>query len=636
MASSTLLARTLPRRLRLALLLVLPLSCSPAWAQRTQSSRQQGQSGGQGVVTLRVNVRDARGVPPDGPATVQLNSSMGRHDIQTTHDASIATFSNVLTGEYDIEVRCLGYKTQTDHLSLSAMGPEFSVYVYIHPDSEPSTENGPPTGVTVTPKLQGEIEKGLDLMRKKDYEAAKAHFAKAALMAPGNPDVAYLQGTADLALQHTDAARHDFEHALSLNPSHEKALLSLGELQLRAGETNSAIATLEKAYAINGAGWRTHVFLAAAYLKAEKYPDAESHASRAVSLAQDKGAGATMLLAEAQFAQGKISDARRTWEQLISRFPNDPLTATAKHKLEQSSPENISSAHQSSIALPAASMPTLSLLPVAERPWAPLDVDEKEYPVAPNASCDADEVLLRAFHRIKSQLENFEKFTATEHIEHQEIDRYGRSSLPRSRDFSYIVFIRPFAGDSMYLEESRNGSSDLSGFPTSLATTGLNGLGVSLLQPAFRSSFIYQCQGLANVRGQPAWQVRFQEKTSNASGIRRWQRNGTVYNLPVKGRIWLSANSYDVLRIETDLAEPDHRLELTRDHLLVDYGLVTFSTSHTQLWLPWSAEMYMELHGKRYHHKHFLKDYMLFAVDSSNKINKPKEDPVPPATSSAP
>jgi hypothetical protein len=44
----------------------------------------------------------------------------------------------------------------------------------------------------------------------------------------------------------------------------------------------------------------------------------------------------------------------------------------------------------------------------------------------------------------------------------------------------------------------------------------------------------------------------------------------------------------------------------------------------------------MELHGKRYHHKHFLTDYMLFAVDSSNKINKPKEDPAPPATSSAP
>jgi tetratricopeptide (TPR) repeat protein len=241
MAGSIVFARTLPGLLRLSLLLVL--SCSLVWAQRTQSSRQQGQSGGQGVVTLRINVRDARGVPPDSPATVQLNSSVGRHDIQTTHDASIATFSNVLTGEYDIEVRCLGYKTQTDHLSLSAMGSEFSVYVYIHPDSEPSTENGPPAGVTVTPKLQSEIEKGLDLMRKKNFEAAKAHFAKAAQMAPGNPDVAYLQGTADLALQHTDDARHDFEHALSLNPSHEKALLSLGELQLRAGETDSAITT---------------------------------------------------------------------------------------------------------------------------------------------------------------------------------------------------------------------------------------------------------------------------------------------------------------------------------------------------------------------------------------------------------
>jgi hypothetical protein len=35
--------------------------------------------------------------------------------------------------------------------------------------------------------------------------------------------------------------------------------------------------------------------------------------------------------------------------------------------------------------------------------------------------------------------------------------------------------------------------------------------------------------------------------------------------------------------------------------------------------------MFMELHGKRYHHKHFLTDYMLFAVDTSNKIARPAD-----------
>jgi hypothetical protein len=127
--------------------------------------------------------------------------------------------------------------------------------------------------------------------------------------------------------------------------------------------------------------------------------------------------------------------------------------------------------------------------------------------------------------------------------------------------------------------------------------------------------------------------VRFEQNKNASKGIRRWQRNGQIFEIPLKGRIWLSASTFDVVRIETDLAQPNQKLELTRDHLLVDYGLVTFASSNTRLWLPWNAEMYIELHGRRYHHKHFLTDYMLFAVDSSNKISKPKEEASLPATS---
>ena len=85
--------------------------------------------------------------------------------------------------------------------------------------------------------------------------------------------------------------------------------------------------------------------------------------------------------------------------------------------------------------------------------------------------------------------------------------------------------------------------------------------------------------------------------------------------------------AYDILRIETDLREPIENLGLARDHLQVEYGPVNFTAGNMQLWLPWDAEMYMELHGKRYHHRHFLTDYLLFGVDTSHKIGLPKGVP---------
>ena len=244
--------------------------------------------------------------------------------------------------------------------------------------------------------------------------------------------------------------------------------------------------------------------------------------------------------------------------------------------------------------------------------------------MAPDVSCNAEEVVQRAMRRAKLQLENLEKFGATENIEHQEIDKSGVPGPLKMHKFYYLVFVYPYKTDSVFLEENRDGGTGVADFPTSLATTGLNSLGVNVLQPAYRSGYNYQCEGLSSIRGEAAWQVRFEEKQDAHLDVRRWQRAGTIYNIPLRGRIWLSSTSYDLLRIETDLREPIANLELTRDHLQVDYGPVNFTEGKTKMWLPWSAEMYMELHGKRYHHKHFLSDYVLFGVDTSHKINAPK------------
>jgi len=510
------------------------------------------------------------------------------------------------------------------------MSMDVSVFVYMRPESDAATASSPASGIVMTPKLQAEMDKGFDAMRKDQYEAAKLHFAKAVKIAPSNVDVLYLLGTAELALHQTDLAQQHFAAALKLNPGYEKALLATGEMQLQSGDTTGAITTLEKAYDLNGAGWRTHLLLASAYAKAGRLEEAEKHAQRAATLAKEKGAYATFFLGEIQDAEGKSTEATATWESVVTQFPNDAIATKAKEKLTQASARPASEAKtETANLLPPPLLPVVLLSPVVERPWAPPDVDSMEYRLASDAPCKSDEVLARAQHRMSMQLENFERFTATERIEHQQIDRYGMPGPAVTREFSYIVFVHPFKEHSMYLEESRNGTSSTSDFPTSLATIGLNGLGVSILQPAYQNGFIYKCEGLTSVRGEAAWQIRFQENTAKTgfTGVREWRKRGMLYDIPIKGRIWVGSSSFDLLRVETDLIAPIDKLELSRDHLTVDYGPVSFQNGAAKLWLPWTAEMYMELHGKRYHHKHFLTDYMLFEIDTSNKVHKPKEPP---------
>jgi hypothetical protein len=102
-----------------------------------------------------------------------------------------------------------------------------------------------------------------------------------------------------------------------------------------------------------------------------------------------------------------------------------------------------------------------------------------------------------------------------------------------------------------------------------------------------------------------------------------------IYNWR-QGRIWISRSTNDVLRVETDLLATVSKLQLTRDHLRVDYGPVKFDRDNQTLWLPWDAEMFMELRGKRYHHR-YLSDYRLLestplTKSASRKTLRPKTE----------
>jgi tetratricopeptide (TPR) repeat protein len=607
------------------------------------------------LVSVVVSVREFGGGPLQGNPIVKLSSDFsGLHLTAPAQDGGNATFPSVRAGEYQIEVSCAGYKTKTEPTDVMPSYSSYNVFVYMQPESAADNLTGaPPSSTAMSPKLQSEIDKAVAKMRRQQYDEARQHFEKAVKMAPGNPDVQYMWGMLEYYQQHYDAAEKRLETAISINPSHERALVTLGEIQLREKKEAQAAQTLEKAFLVNGADWRTHYLLAFAYADQKEFAKAETHAQRAADLGgKDHSPQARVLLGRILSSDGKLADARKAFDAVIRDFPADPAAKDAKTALvaldkavespavsvvaASTSPANASGTSPNSSAglSPNASVapPATTANPVPQpappisiRPWAPPDVDAKEYVVAPDVACSLDTVLQRTQTRTMKQIANFEKFMATEHIEHQDIDAYGNPGQIKSKDFTYLVFIRKQKKGSLMLDEERDGGENLSQFPTSLATHGLVGLGVFLFDPEYQNDVAYRCEGLSEWRGQAAWEIRFEQKRDVESRLMTWRNNHGVYPIALKGRVWISSSTYDVLHLESDLRDPMSQLELDRDHLAIDYGPVNFDHGKTSLWLPWYAEMYMQLHGKRYHHRHTLTNYALFSVDTDHQINAPKD-----------
>jgi Flp pilus assembly protein TadD len=626
-----------------------------------------GQQGGglpaETLVSVVVSVRELGGAPLQGNAVVKLNSDFsGVHLTAATQDAGNATFPPVRAGDYQIEVSCAGYKTTTEPTAVMPSYTSFNVYIYMRSESAADNMSPAPGSTTMSPKLQSEIDKGAAEMRRQQFDKARQHFEKAAKMAPGNPDVQYMWGMLEYYQQHYDLARTKLETAISINPNHERALVTLGEIQLREKQAPQAVRTLEKAYLVNGADWRMHYLLAFAYAGENNFAKAETHAQRAADLGgKEHSPQARVLLGRILTSEGKLKEARAAFDTVIRDFPADPSAQDAKSGLvalekaaeppsatvvpastatanatatatnasgaPPNSPTGISpgaSAGNSPSAI-ANAVPQPAPAPVSIRPWAPPDIDAKEYVVAPDVACSLDTVLQRTQTRAMKQIANFEKFMATEHIEHQDIDAYGNPGSTKSKDFTYLVFIRKEKKGALLLDEQRDGGENLNEFPTSLASRGLVGLGVFLFDPEYQNDVTYRCEGLSEWRGQAAWEIRFEQKRDVESRLMTWRNNRGVFPVALKGRAWISSSSYDVLHLETDLRDPMSQIELDRDHLAIDYGPVKFSHGSTSLWLPWYAEMYLQLHGKRYHHRHTLTNYALFSVDTDHQISAPKE-----------
>ena len=69
-------------------------------------------------------------------------------------------------------------------------------------------------------------------------------------------------------------------------------------------------------------------------------------------------------------------------------------------------------------------------------------------------------------------------------------------------------------------------------------------------------------------------------------------------------------------------------IQLLSEHQVVEYGAVPFPKKNTNLWLPKTAEIYLDFRKHHYHRRHSFDHYMLYSVDTEERR---KEPDVPPA-----
>jgi thioredoxin-like negative regulator of GroEL len=283
---------------------------------------------------ISVTVRDSSGAEISAPAMVKIYKS-GVPTEQGPTRKGRAFFMLNETGEYSVSVTATGYEAAQKEVSIPvALKTEVEIVLKRLPNSNETS--GVPGKPVLAPKAQEAFDKALQALSADKLKDANKYAAEAMKLAPGHPDVLYLQGVLDLKERNYADAQIVLEKATQLDPSHAHAFAALGMTLSDEGQYAASIAPLEQSLKLEAkSGWETHWALAKAYYHQQQFDGAVKESQAAVAASNGKAPEVELLLAQSLTAAGHYEEAAQVLRNFIKNHGDRKEAATAQHWLDR-------------------------------------------------------------------------------------------------------------------------------------------------------------------------------------------------------------------------------------------------------------------------------------------------------------
>src|ERR1700740_449570 len=293
-------------------------------------------SGGEGTVLrgnrveIAVTVRDSSGEPISAPASVKLlHDGILVDQKAASHGRTF--FVPPTLGNFSVIAEATGYKAGQKDLSLNvAVKTEVDVYL----QSASGDAVGVPGKPLLAPKAREALDKGLQAINANKLDEADKYVGEAMRLAPGHPDVLFVQGVLFLRRRSWTEAQTVLEKSTQLDPGNPRAFAALGMAFANQAKYEEAIPPLEKSLQLEPGGWETRWTLAKAYYHHQQYEQALKTSQQALAESNGKAPEIELLVAQSLTAVGRYEDSAKTLREFLKNHGDRPEAATARRWLE--------------------------------------------------------------------------------------------------------------------------------------------------------------------------------------------------------------------------------------------------------------------------------------------------------------
>ncbi|HMD84403.1 MAG TPA: hypothetical protein VKO18_06845 [Terriglobia bacterium] len=230
--------------------------------------------------------------------------------------------------------------------------------------------------------------------------------------------------------------------------------------------------------------------------------------------------------------------------------------------------------------------------------------------------------------RILEMIKNFPNTSSLEAIHQEKLRRKGGISDTQNQEFRYLCLVPREAWGPGFIEYR----ADFGGNPALpkgltegfMLTTGFASAEL-IFHPAYRSESTFRYLGRQNINGQNTFAVAFAQIPGKAHLFGNFQKGLTSETTFSQGLAWINPDTYQIIRLHTDLLAPLPEFRLDKETLNIDFKEVHFTHLKEAFWLPEKVTLTLNWDGKLLRNQHEYSDFKIFNVDTSEKIGRPKD-----------
>jgi tetratricopeptide (TPR) repeat protein len=320
-----------PRVVQILLFAAFCFTLVPCGA-RAQSSDGRDEGAFRGFhAELEVVLRDSSGQALAVSAVVKLFRS-GTPTGQVSTSNGRATFILPALGDYTVMVQAAGFKPQQRDVSVAL---EVKSEIDVEMSRDAASDMIVPGRPLLAPKAKEAFDKGLQALSQDKMKDAEKYVAEATKLAPGHPDVLYVQGVLYLKQRNWAEAQSALEKATQIDPTHARAFAALGMAYVDEGKYDAAIPPLEKSVQLEPGGWEVEFTLAKAYYHHQQYEEALKASQEALAASKGKAPEIELLVAQSLTAVGRYEESATTLRDFLKNHGSRPEAATAKKWLDR-------------------------------------------------------------------------------------------------------------------------------------------------------------------------------------------------------------------------------------------------------------------------------------------------------------